>query len=269
MHIIGSTKPSATAPAGVTTIEVTVETFEAEVIRRSIKTPVLLDLWANWCAPCRELGPRLERLAAAANGAFILAKVDIDANPDIGAILGVKSIPAVFLFSKGRPVDAFMGAIPEPEIRRFLEKHIRFAPAKDSSGSGAEALLGEGKIREAIAAAETDSDPIIAIRANMLAGEEKTVRDRIARLKAARPEIVSDQIEAIERILVRHDEPLGHPPHPLGERLRRNELAVVIEELLGTRGDAARRLLLDLLILLGRGPYPDEFRARLARTVFS
>jgi putative thioredoxin len=239
------------------------------VIRRSIKTPVLLDLWANWCAPCRELGPRLERLAAAANGAFILAKVDIDANPDIGAILGVKSIPAVFLFLKGRPVDAFMGAIPEPEIRRFLEKHIRFAPAKDSSGSGAEALLGEGEIREAIAAAETDPDPIVAIRATMLAGDEKTVRERIARLKAARPEIVSDQLEATERLLARHAEPFGHPPLPLSERLKRNELTAVIEELLGARDDAARRLLLDLLILLGRGPYPDEFRARLARAVFS
>jgi putative thioredoxin len=101
-------------------IDVTEQGFQTDVLERSLQVPVVVDLWATWCGPCRQLSPVLERLADAANGAWILAKVDIDANPRIAQAFGVQSVPMVVAVVGGQPVDAFTGAQPEPQIRQWL-----------------------------------------------------------------------------------------------------------------------------------------------------
>jgi putative thioredoxin len=101
-------------------IEVSEETFQSDVVERSLEVPVIVDLWAEWCGPCKQLSPVLERLAAAANGAWLLAKVDVDANPRIAQLFGVQSIPTVVAIAGGQPVEAFAGAQPEPQIRQWL-----------------------------------------------------------------------------------------------------------------------------------------------------
>lgn len=111
----------AGAPAtGAFVIEVTEATFQADVVDRSLQVPVIVDLWAEWCEPCKQLSPVLERLANAANGAWILAKVDVDANPRIAQLFGVQSIPTVVAIAGGQPVEAFAGAQPEPQIKQWL-----------------------------------------------------------------------------------------------------------------------------------------------------
>ena len=117
----------ANAPAGdgpaaddAFIVDVTEQTFQAEVIERSMQVPVVVDLWATWCEPCKQLSPVLERLAAAAGGAWMLAKVDIDANPRIRQAFGVQSVPTVVAVVAGQPVDGFSGALPEPDVRKWV-----------------------------------------------------------------------------------------------------------------------------------------------------
>jgi len=97
--------------------------FEAEVIRASLQTPVLIDFWADWCAPCRQLGPVLEKLATDYAGAFRLAKVDTEAEMQLASIFGIRSLPTVVRVKEGQMIDGFMGALPESAVREFLTKH--------------------------------------------------------------------------------------------------------------------------------------------------
>lgn len=101
-------------------IEVTEETFNTEVVARSRTVPVIVDLWAEWCQPCKQLGPVLEKLAAEAAGAWVLAKVDVDANQQLAAALQVQSIPMVVAVLGGQLVDGFLGALPEPQVREWI-----------------------------------------------------------------------------------------------------------------------------------------------------
>ena len=105
-------------------IDATQANFETEVIQASLHTPVLVDLWAEWCGPCKALGPVLEKLAAEYNGAFILAKVDVDAEQTLAGMFGVRSIPTVVLIKDGQVADGFAGAKTEGEVRQFLDKHV-------------------------------------------------------------------------------------------------------------------------------------------------
>jgi putative thioredoxin len=105
-------------------IEVTRQNFEEEVIAASHGVPVLVDFWAPWCAPCRALTPVLERIERDLAGQVVLVKVNSDENPEIVAALGVRGIPNVVLFKEGRPVDNFVGALPETRIREFLARHV-------------------------------------------------------------------------------------------------------------------------------------------------
>jgi putative thioredoxin len=113
-------------------------TFMKDVIEASKATPVIVDFWATWCGPCKQLGPALERAVTAAKGAVKLVKIDIDKHPAYAQQLRVQSIPAVFAFVGGRPVDGFMGAVPESQIKQFID---RLAGAGGGAGGAVEELL--------------------------------------------------------------------------------------------------------------------------------
>ena len=103
--------------------DATAATFEDTVIRTSLETPVLVDFWATWCGPCKTLGPVLEKLAADYNGAFLLAKVDVDAEQELAAAFQIRSVPTVMLVKGGQLLDGFPGALPEGQLREFLKHH--------------------------------------------------------------------------------------------------------------------------------------------------
>src|SRR5438270_8270313 len=105
--------------------DVTDATFERDVLERSAQVPVVVDLWAEWCGPCRTLGPILEKVVAATDGKVELAKVDVDSNPRVGATFQVQSIPAVFALRDRQVVDSFVGALPEAAVQEFV---ARLAP---------------------------------------------------------------------------------------------------------------------------------------------
>jgi putative thioredoxin len=120
--------------------DTTTQGFRQDVIQESMKQPVLVDFWAPWCGPCKQLTPILEKIIKAAAGKVKLVKMNIEEHPQIAGQLGVKSIPAVFAFQKGQPVDGFMGALPESQVKSFIERLV--------------GALGPGAVDEIIAAAE-------------------------------------------------------------------------------------------------------------------
>ena len=145
-------------------LDISMQNFEAELINGSLDTPVLLDIWAPWCGPCKALGPLLEKVETAYAGRFKLAKLNSDDQPEIAAQLsqmfGVRSIPFCVMFKGGQPVDGFVGALPEAEIRKFLDKHVPSAEEAEAEDDieAAEELLAEGdteraleKLQEAVA----------------------------------------------------------------------------------------------------------------------
>ncbi len=101
------------------------QTFEAEVLQASMETPILVDFWASWCGPCKSLGPVLEKLADEFNGSFRLGKVDVEAQQELAAMFGIKSIPTVMLVKEGQVIDGFAGALPEAQVREFLARHVQ------------------------------------------------------------------------------------------------------------------------------------------------
>ena len=130
--------------------DVTTATFDQAVIENSFHKPVLVDFWADWCAPCKALMPLLAQIAESYQGELLLAKVDCEAEQDIVARFGIRSLPTVVLFKDGQPVDGFAGAKPESEIRALLEPHVQLPPPADEDPlEQAQALFAEGRISEA------------------------------------------------------------------------------------------------------------------------
>ena len=120
--------------AGAFVVDVTAADFQKVVLEQSMTAPVVLDLWASWCAPCRQLTPVLTALAGEYAGRFLLAKVDVDAEQEIAAAFQVQSIPSVFAVVQGQPIPLFQGALPEPQVRAYIEELLRVAQEAGVSG---------------------------------------------------------------------------------------------------------------------------------------
>src|SRR6187399_1318935 len=137
-------------------LDISLQNFEADLITESNTQPVLLDIWAPWCGPCKALGPVLEKLETAYAGRFKLGKLNADEQPEIASQLsqmfGVRSIPFCVLFKGGQPIDGFVGALPEAQVREFLDRHVPSAEevAADEDVAAAEELLAEGDADSAL-----------------------------------------------------------------------------------------------------------------------
>ena len=129
--------------------DVTEQSFEQDVVERSSERPVVVDFWAEWCGPCRALGPLLEREVEATGGAVELAKVDVDANPQLAARFGIRGIPAVKAFRNGHVVDEFVGALPAERVHEFVE-------GLTAPGAVEQLMAGDGLDPEVSAALEAD-----------------------------------------------------------------------------------------------------------------
>ena len=185
--VTGAGAPPAQAAAPK---EVTTASFRQDVIAESMRQPVLVDFWAPWCGPCKQLAPILERVVAGSGGKVKLAKMNIDDHPDIAGQLGIQSIPAVIAFQRGQPVDGFVGSLPESQIRQFLER------IAGPLGDPVKALMEEA----AAAAAEGDAETAAEIYAEILA-EDDTHAGALAGL--ARLRLEAGDIEGAKAVLDR------------------------------------------------------------------
>lgn len=237
-------------------IEVTEQTFQADVLERSFHTPVVVDFWAAWCGPCRVLGPTLERLASEANGEWVLAKVDVDANQGLAAAFGIQGIPAVRAFRDGRQVAEFVGALPEPAVRQWL---TQLGPSK-----------GDLLVEQA-SVAEERGDMAAAAQAYRQALNEEPAR-LDAKAGLARAELELRTGESDERAL--HDR-LAADPADVDAVTRladlefaRGQIEAALDRLVAlvrvSTGDARDAARLHLLSLLDTLP-PDDARALHAR----
>src|ERR1700756_4877948 len=143
-QILGAAKPKADANL-IKDSDVT--TFMADVIEASQQVPVIVDFWAPWCGPCKQLGPSLEKAVLAAKGAVRLVKVDIDKNQQLAPQMPIQSIPAVYAFFQGRPVDGFVGALPDSQVKAFVGKLAQLGggPAGEDDGAAVEEALAEAE----------------------------------------------------------------------------------------------------------------------------
>jgi len=159
---------AGTATADGLVKDTTTQTFVKDVIEDSKRQPVLVDFWAEWCGPCKQLGPVLEKLVRAAKGKVKLVKMDIDKHPTVSGQLGIQSIPAVFAFVNGQPVDGFLGALPESQVLAFIERvtKSRIGGEEKDLLQAADAALGKG---DAATAAELYAKVLAQDGANVAA----------------------------------------------------------------------------------------------------
>jgi len=217
----------AAAGGGVTVIDVSEATFQSEVLERSLRTPVVIDLWAEWCQPCKQLSPVLEKLAAEGGGSWVLAKIDVDANPRIAQALRVQGIPMVMVAVGGQLMEGFTGVLPEAQVRQFIDAvlkagGVQVEPAEDSRFTAADDALMVGDLDAAEQAFkkilnETPNEP--AAEAGLaqvglmrrvegvdprqvLAAAAKAPDDVAAQTNAADVEMRSGQAEAAYKRLV-------------------------------------------------------------------
>ena len=268
---------NATPAPGGSVVEVTEATFQAEVIDRSFQVPVLIDLWADWCQPCKQLSPILERLAAEAGGTWILAKIDVDANPRISQALQVQSIPTVFAAIGGQLVPGFQGALPEPQVREFVGALVKAASQAGLSGavadatdeataaevpvdprfSEAEAALEAGqfdlaaKRYQAILDAEpANTEAALALRQVRLLERLQDIDPKLVARAETAPDDVPAQLAAADYALSRSD-----VDSALGRLLG------LVRRVSGDDRDAVRERLIEYFDLLG----PDDPRVAPAR----
>ena len=238
---------------GVVIIDVTDETLEAEVLNRSLTTPVVVDLWAPWCGPCKTLGPMIEAAVSATGGKVVLAKINVDENPAASQAFKVQSIPAVFAISGGKIVDQFVGALPEEKIIEFVNGLI--GPVELSPIDVLREQGDEASLRQALELEPDNADVIIDL-AELLAGDDRG--DEALELLSRIPETPETRriaayvrsgsgISSDEQIEQRLEVLLGHVKD----------------------NDDARQEFIDLLELLGsEDPRTGSWRKRLTTTLF-
>ncbi len=275
-------------------VDVTLENFQTAVLQASMQVPVLVDFWADWCAPCKVLMPVLEKLAEEYKGAILLAKVNADQQPDLTAHFGVRSLPTVKILFRGQLVDEFTGALPESQIRALLDKYV--VSESEQLRRQAEALLAQGDADQALALlrqanqADPDNLEILLDIASISAqtGDLQTARDICDSLPAEmRDKPQAKQLQARLRFV----EKAGQLPElgALQQRLADNPedaealyllslhqvLANDFEGAINTLlelmqknreygDDAGRKTLLEVFDLLGRDdPLVKTYRRRL------
>ena len=176
------------ATGGGYVFDVTEATFEADVLERSRTVPVVMDLWADWCGPCKQLSPVLEKLAAEAAGAWLLAKVDVDANPQLSAALQVQSIPMVLAVIGGQLVPGFLGALPEAQVRQWLGQVLQVAQQLGLPGTGGEGAAAAPGEEGGPAGADGQRDPdLVAAQQAMDRGDLDGAAAAFERMLAATP----------------------------------------------------------------------------------
>lgn len=278
--------PAARADAATWVVDVTEQSFQTDVVDRSMQVLVVVDLWATWCGPCKQLSPVLERLAAAGGGAWVLAKIDVDANPRIAQLFGAQSIPTVIAIAAGQPIEAFAGARPEPEVKQWITSlldalrdqlpGIRTAEqaaagsqpgveAEDPRLTAAEAALAAGDYAAAEAAYQqilatepaNEQAKIALAQARFLARAEATDPAAVAKADAA-PDDVDAQVAAADA------EVAAGAPERAFERL-----VAAVRRLTGEDSDRARAHLVGLFELFGPDdPRVTSARRALARALF-
>jgi putative thioredoxin len=236
-------------------MDVTDETFQTDVLVRSAEVPVIVDLWAPWCGPCKTLGPMLEQAVAATGGAVELAKVNVDDNPRIAQSFGVQSIPAVFAIVDGKVADQFIGALPEPQVVAFVQKFLPALSEADTLvAAGDEASLRRALELEAGHQQATEGLARILI-------DRGEAADALA-LLARVPETAAVRSLAAEARLVESGVNVAADDAELDARL--NSLLERVRD-----DDAARQEFVDLLETLGaEDPRTNSFRRALATRLY-
>ena len=233
--------------------DVTDATFQRDVLDRSAVVPVVVDLWAEWCGPCRTLGPILERVVAATGGKVELAKVDIDTNPNVAASFAVQSIPAVFAVSGGKVVDSFIGALPEASVREFVAK---LAPAETEADRLA-SRGDEASLRQALELQHDHPGAVLAL-AELLAARDEG--DEALVLLTRVPESAdSRRVAALARLGQE-----GGTADPADVDARLQALLDRVKD-----DESARREFVDLLEMLGSDdPRTPDYRRALAARLY-
>ena len=228
-------------------IDVTDATFQTEVIERSATVPVVVDLWAEWCGPCKTLGPIIEKVVAETNGKVVLAKIDVDANPAVAQAFRVQSIPMVVALKDGQPVDAFMGAQGETEVRAFVE---RLLPSEQASQVADLIAAGdEGSLRIALQLDPSNVDATVALAELLVI---KGDNDEALSLLERIPESdVTRRIAAKARVGVTPDDEHDETLTALLDRVKDD--------------DEARQQFVDILELMG----PDDPRTATYRKLLT
>jgi putative thioredoxin len=232
-------------------IDVTDATFQTDVIERSATTPVVLDLWAPWCGPCKTLGPILERVVAETAGQVVLVKVDIDQNPAIAQAFRVQSIPMVVGFKDGQPVDAFMGAQGEHEVREFVQRLL--PTAEENVLAGLLAAGDEASLRQVLDVDPGNEDAIVAL-AELLVDEVRS--DEALALLARIPETERTRLVAARaRVEFIPDDDHDATLNALLDRVKTD--------------DDARQQFVDILELMGpHDPRTAAYRKQLTARLF-
>ena len=235
----------------MTTFDVTDAEFESMVLEKSKEVPVVIDLWAEWCGPCKTLGPILEKVIGATDGKVVLAKVDVDANPAIGQAFKVQSIPAVYAMKDGAVVDGFMGAYPEAAVQEFVDKLL--PSAEENAVAELLAAGDEGSLRIALGMEPANEDVIVAL-GDLLVADDRG--EEALELLARIPE--SDRtrkVAAAARV--------GDTPVDEHEATLQSLLPKVKDD------DAARQQFLDVLDLMGPDdPRTVDYRKQLTQRLF-
>jgi putative thioredoxin len=268
------------APASTAVIDVTDADFADRVLEESKRRPVVVDFWADWCAPCRQLGPVLERLAEEKGGEFLLAKLDVDANPYTAGQFGVRSIPLVVAFAEGRPVDQFLGAMPERTVRTFVE---RLLPSSgDRAAVEAERLERAGRMDEAedeyrrVLGEEPDNRAarMGLARVQAFRGQAEEARETVAPLlpdPEAERLLAALRVDEWSSLDGEAGDPLVAAKRAAVEGRWREALDGLVTVVRDDpdRRDEARAALLDLFAVLGEDePLVREYRPKLASALY-